>query len=456
MIGKIKIKIKSKASFTLIEVLLAASIFVVIMVLGITAFSTIVSWKKRTGSVNELQSVARHAIEVMARDIEQADLTEPDTSGNYGFTFETNKLTIINPQNTYEKLQDKILKNGYPLTPSNVEVTSLEFSGFAKTSSNLGSSYQQPYLTIELELKSKQIDPTENTYKTAKFRTTVKPQAFDNLSQAEVQSGTNQAGGTRTITFDKPFSATPNVVISRDLWQYDQEMWKVNTVSKENFTFSGDKSDQSEYNIYWIAVNGSFPGIIRSGFHSNNPSSTLQTVNFPASAFSTAPNVVASRNWFDGGAQMFEVDPAVTSFTYRGDGSNWTTGHDCTNPAGTDGCGAYWLATNNSRFYVTANVSLQSGKSSLRAGECTTIAFPPSVSCIFKDTISFNQAFSSIPNVVGSRDWFDGDSEIFGVQGTSLSGFKYYFEKDSVMDEAGKNIYWIATNGNFNLYWSYK
>jgi len=459
---------KTHRAFTLVEVLLASVIFVVLMVIGGAAFSHISSWKKRNTSTNDLQIVARHALEIIAQDVEQADLNEVDpATGNYGFVIDPGGtwLQILNSGNRYERsLANRVQKSGVELTPSNVVVTELRFEGFAKTTTNYASfSYQQPYVTVGLTLETQAMDPAtgQPRLETASFKTTAKPQAFDNMESFELQSGTHPNNDGPAVIFSVPFFSKPTVVISRDYWGQDSEMWEVDNIFDQNngFSYSGDNYNTSGYHAFWIAARGKWKNVIQTGFHPNG-SIKENTVTFPEPfTGGTTPIVVGARNFFGGGIELFRINQVTpTGFHYYGDQTDLQTNSSCKDPYGGTLCGVYWIAVNDTEINIGENISLQSGKAEL-AEEGYYQTFPsmcPWGTCEFEDTIDFLSNFPDTPNVVISRDWFDGENEIAKVFNVNNSGFDYFFQQDWDFVEQGKNISWVASSGNFKLFWSYK
>jgi len=291
-----------KKSFTLVELLLAVSIFAILISLGIAAFSNILTWKKRTSVENDLQAAGRHAMEVMANAVEKTDLNFTPTAA--GVSPQLFGFYMNNPsQNFYDGpvsgaiqvwvySQDNTITfwrgsnhlyqagNGYNsfLTPSNIEVTRLIFDGYQKTSTSYQSStYQQPYVTISMTLETTTANPAAQYNKTepptktlsATFKTTVRPQAFDNLGYAEIQSGVNSGlSGQRTVIFRPAFSKTPIVIISRSSMNEDDDDTYIGATSRSQFDYSSSISDQSDLlnrKHYWLAVNGNYPDLIKSG-----------------------------------------------------------------------------------------------------------------------------------------------------------------------------------------------
>lgn len=295
----IKLKnFRPKKAFTLVEVLVASVIFVVLITIGMASFSNIINWKKRDNSNNELQAVGRHAMEVMTQGIENADLNQKISFYTVGEFFGFRMLTpgdnfmngVVNSASqlkvyssdtgedderaTVYQLDGARLKKGADfLTPSSIKVTELKFSGFQKTSDSLASSsYQQPYVTISITLETVQKDPQTNQSKTATFKTTVRPQNFDSMGYVEVQSGEQLANkvNNNEVKFAGNFSKAPTVVTARVGMNEDDDDSSIQSITTSNFTFSVSTSDQSSgqnpgRNNYWIAVNGNFPGLIKSG-----------------------------------------------------------------------------------------------------------------------------------------------------------------------------------------------
>lgn len=290
-----KNSLQRKTGFTLVEILLATSIFVILITLGISSYGQIINWKKRDTSTTDLQAAGRHAMEVMAQEIEKADLNDvhsPRGHIYYGFYVlkngrddfsdgpitDGNELhTIVNSaqKTIFSYDGNKITKGTISLTPSNVEVTSLKFSGYQKTGKSVDNpNYQQPYVTISMTLQSTQPDPVTGIKQAATFKTTAKPQNFDSLGLAEVQSGSQVSTKGKTsnnlasFASGKSFSKVPVVVTARASMNEDDDNTYIQDTTVNNFTYSVSISDQDENTdraTYWLAVNGDYPNLLKSG-----------------------------------------------------------------------------------------------------------------------------------------------------------------------------------------------
>jgi|GEM_PF-3233803 len=454
---------KRAKSFTLIEVLLAASIFAMLIIFGISAFSTIVSWKKKTGSENSLQAAGRHALEVMTNEIEKANLNfTPNTAGQspqrFGFYMNNPSLTfydgpvtgavqiwVYSPSDTttFWSFNNRLYKNvngvDSNLIPSNVSVASLTFDGYQKTSTSYSSSsYQQPYVTIKLTLSAQVINPQTNQpeTKTADFRTTVRPQGFDNLGYAEVASGADNTPSE--AIFGVTFSKKPVVVIARKSHNEDDQDSYIRDTFLDRFTYASSIGDQSLANryYYWLAVNGNYPHLIKAGQVTGNtipcgtPASSA-CINYYLPFASGGPVSFLTRENSQNDAPLFWVRENTNQrLVVSGPGwdrlFNWISINQSMNNLQLGSSGVPTLKVGNSP--TTVYPANPNGNLSCKRCQCTTGSPPQTVdtnpayySCAFYYrptnyfpnpnlfTVPFDTTFSSMPDVLVTAKNINGN-----------------------------------------------
>lgn len=279
-------KLEKRASFTLVEVLLAVSIFVILITIGIASFATATALKKRDTLANDLQSAGRQAMEVMSLAVQGADLNLASGTG-FGFrmsngtnSFPNGPVVDATQLEVYSKsaankrkfyVESNVLKaefgpNSASLTPSNIKITNVDlFDGYQKTTTSVDSNtYEQPYVQITLDLETVQLDRETGEPKKATFQTMVKPQSFDNLGLAEVQSGYDlNSGDGASFATGKKFSKKPVVIIARENMNEDDQDTYIRDTFTDRFTYSSSVPQQ--FGHWWLAINGDYPNMIQSG-----------------------------------------------------------------------------------------------------------------------------------------------------------------------------------------------
>lgn len=223
-------KIFSKSqSFTLVEMLVAAAIFVILITLGMSSFSTMVKARKHADTSTNLQEAGRVIMERIAKEAENINmLISQDAmvtattgyvdhgfiilqegfevgSGTNGQTIEGPILKIYKPEDKWIafhlsnnsatcstdcRLQMKDKSGEFDLSPATVNVTSLSFKGYhpgtgiQPFSTTPMVNRQAPYVTINLTLRD------ETTGQVASFKTTVSPEIRTSfLPHVQIQSG---------------------------------------------------------------------------------------------------------------------------------------------------------------------------------------------------------------------------------------------------------------------------
>lgn len=121
----------SNRGFTLIEILVAITVFVLLILMVTGIFLAVVSAQRKAAAVRILQDSVRYSIEAMSRDIRTG----------YGFSISGNELRFTSTiggriQQVSYRLNNKVLEKGVfsgsyyvfsPLTPSKLSVDYLNF-----------------------------------------------------------------------------------------------------------------------------------------------------------------------------------------------------------------------------------------------------------------------------------------------------------------------------------------
>lgn len=429
-----QIFLKSK-SFTLIELLVAAAIFVILMTMGVSSFSTAINARKHQNVSTNLQEAGRLAMEMITKEVENADMeleriiSWPGPTGfsghpSYGFripvdnkatdkmglvagpaldvykpegdhhskiTFglESGRLTKIYSSYDHETIDGTTEKNRSYITAPNINVTELYFNGFQKTinykDSYLKQFYQQPYVTINMTLQD------TKTNETADFQTTVSPKSYTAfLPSWHIQAGNHQNAGDNIVSFlpNKEFSSPPTVLISAN-WIYnedsDQPIPKVYNVETDSFTYDGGFwSRQSEgfqcgtsaddsCRVSWAAIESNKYGQLEAGFKEVAAGDSHGPFQIDLKkAFSLDPIPVFSPNWYSGERQIPRVQNVENdSFEVFGDVAEESG--ECGD--GTETCGFYWAAISPSFPLINGQTIVKSGFTKNKAS-CIQCIYP--------------------------------------------------------------------------------
>lgn len=159
---------KIHPSFTLIELLVAVSLFSIVVVVGFATVVILTKTRAKSGSSVSLQQAGKQAMEIIANDIQ----TQGSSADSINFNSTTYKLSVKNTNinnltRTYElynsagTVGSSTCSSGpcyigfyttstgvQRLTPPDISVTNLTFSGSA------GSSTIKAYVTINMVLKT--------------------------------------------------------------------------------------------------------------------------------------------------------------------------------------------------------------------------------------------------------------------------------------------------------------
>lgn len=151
---------KKQAGFTLIEIMVAVSIFALVMVVAIGAVLSIVSANKKSLAVSSVLSNFNSALESMVRDLRTGyDYRCGNTGGDCSDGEEGESITFFSTQSnqdvTYGVEGDAITKevngNTQYLTSKDVIVDDLRFYVSGTDTAILDSDYKQPRIIITLK-----------------------------------------------------------------------------------------------------------------------------------------------------------------------------------------------------------------------------------------------------------------------------------------------------------------
>lgn len=140
---------KKREGFTLLELLVAVSIFGIIIGSIAGTFASVVNAHRKAIAMQNVEEAGRYILEMMGKEIRMSNanvtLNGSDT------------LSITNSLGTpvvYQFVNDGITRNNSPLSPSNVEVLNGEF--IKETNSSPGCTK----VTIVMKIKSKGTKPS--------------------------------------------------------------------------------------------------------------------------------------------------------------------------------------------------------------------------------------------------------------------------------------------------------
>lgn len=144
------------SGFSLIELLVAASIFAFV-VTGVSGlFLQALDMQRRASGIQKIQENALYVLESITREVRVSTVTSGDTSCNPVDPQTTNKLVIQHPVNgtvTYEYSRPStvgiITRNGEQITSSDVDITA-----FAFCVSGSGADGKQTRVTIPMTLQT--------------------------------------------------------------------------------------------------------------------------------------------------------------------------------------------------------------------------------------------------------------------------------------------------------------
>lgn len=145
-----------QAGFSLIELLVAAAVFMFV-VTGVSGlFIQALDLQRRATGIQKIEENARFAVEAIAREVRVSTITSGDTSCNPPDAVTTRELIIEHPVNgTVRYLYDRgsgygvLSRNGEPITSADVDI-----KAFAFCVRGSGSDDIQARLTMPMTLES--------------------------------------------------------------------------------------------------------------------------------------------------------------------------------------------------------------------------------------------------------------------------------------------------------------
>jgi prepilin-type N-terminal cleavage/methylation domain-containing protein len=149
-------RVCTQRGFSLIELLVAATIFTFI-VTGVTGlFLQALDLQRRATGIQKIQENALYVLESIAREVRVSLVTSGDTNCSPPDPITTRTLTLQHPVNgavtyAYDRTSGVgvISRNGQPITSSDVDVTA-----FAFCVSGSGADGQQSRVTIPMTLQA--------------------------------------------------------------------------------------------------------------------------------------------------------------------------------------------------------------------------------------------------------------------------------------------------------------
>jgi len=157
-------KRNSQSGFTLIEILVSASILVIVVLTATSMYVTALSAQRRAyGKQNALDS-SRYALEIMGRAIRQSKII---TISPTSLTIEhptkcsTPPCTVTYSRNSGGKLQEQSAGSTNPITAANVFVESITFSGVEYELQDTDGLHAK--VTISLVVRSELTKDTEES-----------------------------------------------------------------------------------------------------------------------------------------------------------------------------------------------------------------------------------------------------------------------------------------------------
>jgi len=163
------LKLQTKTGFTLLEMLIAVSLFALFITIVSATFMLIVSNQRRLNSQRIALQEARYALETIVREARLAQ-GDPDNPNNPPFSDPNGTSNLqINVSNNATKTitrdtslgYGRILMNGQPLTSDQVNITSLSFE--RRGDPYNPSSPSQYLLKIKITAQSRHVQFPEQT-----------------------------------------------------------------------------------------------------------------------------------------------------------------------------------------------------------------------------------------------------------------------------------------------------
>lgn len=146
-------KTYKQKGFTLIEVLIASSIFVVVISLSVTTFGMASTVQNKNNAIKEATDTSRFILESISRDIRLANYIQINQNGDQidlVFDNEQNASYYFVSEDSNGELYytDDSLDESVGLTNNKVKITGLQFSGIDDNSSNSVQTYVSVKITF--------------------------------------------------------------------------------------------------------------------------------------------------------------------------------------------------------------------------------------------------------------------------------------------------------------------
>ena len=156
-----KFSSNNKNGLTLVELLVATSIFSLVVLAAIGLLITSIKAQRKSIAIQNVQDNARYIIDFMSKEIRMSDFT----SGN------STALTIDHPVNgkvtyTFDNANNRVLRNGDVINSDKVKT----FGNFYISGLGIGDG-KQPYITIVLKVWAVGNKPEQGA--TIKLQTTL-------------------------------------------------------------------------------------------------------------------------------------------------------------------------------------------------------------------------------------------------------------------------------------------
>ena len=157
--------LKTEKGFTLIEVLISVTLFVVVITIISNLYLSAIGSQRKAFERQNVLDNSRFVLESMGRAIRQSSITSATIS----------RLVIQHPTKgaiTYEAVAGRLLETGSPVVANNVLVETLNFI----VSGEAGSDGKQPRVTIVLVIVSQ--DPQFANKTRLRVKTTITPRGI--------------------------------------------------------------------------------------------------------------------------------------------------------------------------------------------------------------------------------------------------------------------------------------
>ncbi len=162
-----------QSGFSLIEVLVAATIFTFV-VTGVSGlFMHTLNLQRRATGLQKIQESALYVLESIAREVRVSIITSGDTDCTPPDPATTHTLALLHPVNgtvtyAYDNASGTgiISRNGQPITSSNVDIAAMAFCV-----SGSGADGQQSRVTIPMTIRS--VDKKTTSQESVSLQTTV-------------------------------------------------------------------------------------------------------------------------------------------------------------------------------------------------------------------------------------------------------------------------------------------